>query len=77
MDLIGSMKTFARVIECGSFSAVARETGLSQPTISKQVAALEFHLGTKLISRSTRQIKASVFPDDLQRTVPMRFVAPQ
>lgn len=56
MDLIGSMRTFTRVVESGSFSAVARETGFSQPTISKQVAALETHLGTKLIRRSTRQI---------------------
>ncbi|MHB1943028.1 MAG: LysR family transcriptional regulator [Acidiferrobacteraceae bacterium] len=56
MNLLTSMKLFARVVECGSFSAVAREAGLSQPTISKQVAALEQHLGSKLIRRSTRQI---------------------
>lgn len=56
MDLLASMKIFARVVECGSFSAVARETGLSQPTISKQVSALEKHLGAKMIRRSTRQI---------------------
>lgn len=56
MNLLISMNLFARVVECGSFSAVARETGLSQPTISKQVAALEQHLGSKLIRRSTRRI---------------------
>lgn len=50
------MTIFRRVAEAGSFSAVARETRLSQPTISKQVAALEARLGVKLISRSTRQL---------------------
>lgn len=57
MDIVTGMKTFARLVECGSFTAAARATGLSQPTISKQIAALEQHLGCKLIRRSTRQIK--------------------
>lgn len=57
MDVLHSMSVFRRVVENGSFSAVARETGLSQPTVSKHIAALEQRLGTKLLSRSTRQIK--------------------
>jgi len=40
----------------GSFSAVARETRLSQPTVSKHIAALEERLGTRLLNRSTRQL---------------------
>lgn len=56
MDLITSMSIFKRVVETGSFSAVARETGLSQPTVSKHVAELENRLGTKLLNRSTRQL---------------------
>jgi len=51
-----SMAVFRRVAEAGSFSAVARETGLSQSTVSKHVAALEQRLGTKLLNRSTRQL---------------------
>lgn len=47
---------FRRVVEAKSFSAVARETGLSQPTISKHISALEKHLEVKLLTRSTRQI---------------------
>jgi len=50
------MQIFRRVSESGSFSAVSREMGLSQPTVSKQIAALEENLSTKLLSRSTRQI---------------------
>lgn len=50
------MQIFRRVSESGSFSAVSREMGLSQPTVSKQIAALEEYLATKLLSRSTRQL---------------------
>ncbi|MCK4871040.1 MAG: LysR family transcriptional regulator [Gammaproteobacteria bacterium] len=56
MDRISAMQIFRRVVEAGSFSAVSREMQLSQPTVSKQIAALEDHLGTKLLSRSTRQL---------------------
>ena len=56
MDKISAMQIFRRVSESGSFSAVSREMGLSQPTVSKQIAALEENLSTKLLSRSTRQI---------------------
>ncbi|MFP3632837.1 LysR family transcriptional regulator, partial [Burkholderia sp. SIMBA_045] len=48
--------TFVRVVERGSFSAVAREMQTSQPTISKLLRALEIRLGAKLITRSTRQL---------------------
>ena len=50
------MQVFRRVVETGSFSAVSREMNLSQSTVSKQVAALEDYLGSKLLSRSTRQL---------------------
>jgi Bacterial regulatory helix-turn-helix protein, lysR family len=47
--------TFVRVVECGSFSSVARELGLGQPAVSKQVAALEANLGAELIRRTSRR----------------------
>lgn len=56
MDALDAMAIFARVVERGSFSAVAREIGLSQPTISKQVSLLEKRLGGRLFVRSTRQL---------------------
>lgn len=56
MDRLFSMSVFRRVAESGSFSAVARETNLTQPTISKHVAALEEQLGSKLLIRSSRQL---------------------
>ena len=57
MNRLDAMQLFRRVVEAGSFSAVAREVGVSQPTVSKQIAALESHLRTKLINRSTRQLQ--------------------
>lgn len=56
MDTLEAMAIFVRVVERGSFSAVARELGTTQPTVSKQISALEQHLGGRLIARSTRQL---------------------
>lgn len=56
MDTLEAMSVFVRVVERGSFSAVARELGTTQPTISKQISALEQRLGGRLIARSTRQL---------------------
>ncbi|KOY02438.1 LysR family transcriptional regulator [Pseudomonas nunensis] len=56
MDTLDAMSIFTRVVERGSFSAVARELGLSQPTISKQIGALEKRLGGQLFARSTRNL---------------------
>jgi LysR family transcriptional regulator for bpeEF and oprC len=50
------MHSFARVVETGSFSAVARELGTGQPNVSRHIAALERHLGTRLLHRSTRKL---------------------
>jgi DNA-binding transcriptional LysR family regulator len=56
MDRIDLMRTFVRVVERGSFSSVARELGLGQPAVSKQVAALEADLGAELIRRTSRRM---------------------
>ncbi|MEJ5061744.1 MULTISPECIES: LysR family transcriptional regulator [unclassified Pseudomonas] len=56
MDKLNAMTVFVRVVERGSFSAVAREMHTSQPTISKVLRTLEAGLGGKLITRSTRKL---------------------
>jgi len=56
MDQLGAMKIFTRVVETGSFSAVAREMHTGQPAISKQVAALEDRLGVRLLNRTSRKL---------------------
>src|SRR6201984_1061959 len=50
------MQIFVRVIEKGSFSSVARERGIGQPAVSKQISALENELGTELMHRTSRSI---------------------
>jgi DNA-binding transcriptional LysR family regulator len=54
MDLIGSLRVFARVAELGSFSAVARELHESHSVVTRQIGNLEAHLGARLFQRTTR-----------------------
>ena len=56
MDKLDAMQMFVRVIEKGSFSSVAKERGIGQPAVSKQISALEDELGTELIHRTSRSI---------------------
>ncbi|MEM7159868.1 MAG: LysR family transcriptional regulator [Myxococcota bacterium] len=56
MDRLNAYGSFLRVVEAGSFSAAARELGVTQPTISKQIAALEAELETALLVRTTRKL---------------------
>lgn len=56
MDRLSAMANFVRVVEAGGFSAVARELQTTQSAVSKQVAALEKHLGVRLLSRTTRSL---------------------
>ncbi len=56
MDLLASMRAFVRAVETGSLAAAARDLGVGQPAVSKQVAALEAHLGASLARRSTRSL---------------------
>ncbi|MCJ2083297.1 LysR family transcriptional regulator [Methylobacterium sp. J-090] len=50
------MSSFVRVVERGSLSAVARERGVGQSTITRHLAELEAALGVTLLSRTTRRV---------------------
>ncbi|TPM26887.1 LysR family transcriptional regulator [Mesorhizobium sp. B2-3-5] len=54
--LLEHIRTFVRTVETGSFTAVAVEQGQSQPTVSRQISALEDHLGVRLLQRTTRAL---------------------
>jgi DNA-binding transcriptional LysR family regulator len=56
MDQIAAMRMFVRVVNSGNFSAVARATGMGQPAVSKQITALEAHLGAQLLRRTSRSL---------------------
>jgi len=59
MDRITAVQLFLRVVETGSFSKAAAELGITQPTATKAVAAIEQRLGARLLHRSTRGIAAT------------------
>lgn len=50
------MRTFVRVAERGSFSAIARELGVGQSTVTRHLRDIEAALGTPLLSRTTRRV---------------------
>lgn len=56
MDRLEAMRAFVRVAEVGSFSAVAQQAGVARSVVTRQIAALEAHLGTRLMARSTRRL---------------------
>jgi LysR family transcriptional regulator, regulator for bpeEF and oprC len=56
MDRLDAIGLFVRVVDNGSFSAVARMLGVGQPAVSKQIAALETHLGAQLLQRTSRSV---------------------
>ncbi|MEE4889803.1 LysR family transcriptional regulator [Pseudomonas alliivorans] len=56
MDRLLLMSCFVRTVETGSFSAAGRDLGLGQPNVSRYVTALEDHLQTRLLHRSTRKL---------------------
>ena len=54
MDRLAAMQVFVRVAEAGSFTAVADQMNVARSAVTRQIAALESHLGVKLMARSTR-----------------------
>jgi DNA-binding transcriptional LysR family regulator len=64
MDLLGALGVLVRVVETGSFSAVARERELSQAAVARQVSQLEDHFGVRLFHRTTRKLSLT---DDGER----------
>ena len=56
MDRLQAMEMFVRVVETGSFSKAAQEFATTQPTVTKQVAAIESRLKVRLLNRNTRGV---------------------
>jgi DNA-binding transcriptional LysR family regulator len=56
MERFASMRSFRAVLEHQGFAAAAKALGVSKTTISKQVTALEVHLGATLLHRTTRRL---------------------
>ncbi len=56
-DKLLALRLFVSVARTGSFSAAARELDLSQPSVSRVIAALEKEIGAALVTRTTRALK--------------------
>lgn len=52
---------FARVVDEGSFTRAAARLGIPKSTVSRRVAALETHLGERLLLRTTRRLTVTEF----------------
>jgi DNA-binding transcriptional LysR family regulator len=55
MDRLTSMRVFLRVVDEGGFAAAARALDMSPAVVTRLVADLEDHLGTRLLQRTTRR----------------------
>ena len=58
--LLRNLQTFLVIVEEGGFSAAARRLGITQPSVSEQVRALEEYFGQPLFARPTRNARLSV-----------------
>lgn len=56
MDRLQSMRVFAKVVEQGSFARAGTAMEMSNAVITRHVADLEQHLGTRLLNRTTRSL---------------------
>lgn len=56
MDRLHSLRVFQRVVDEGGFAAAARALDLSPAVVTRLVADLEHHLGTRLLHRTTRRV---------------------
>ncbi|WP_323120367.1 LysR family transcriptional regulator [Burkholderia alba] len=56
MDMLENMRLFVRVVEAGSFTAVAKEIDATTAQVSRAVSNLEAHVQTRLLHRTTRHL---------------------
>lgn len=59
MDRLDAMRTFARVVEAGSFTKAAETLHTNKTSVTQLVQQLEAHLRVKLLNRTTRQVNVT------------------
>jgi DNA-binding transcriptional LysR family regulator len=57
MDDVRRLRTLVEVAKRGSFSAAADALAFTQPSISRQIAALEAEVGVRLLERDARRVR--------------------
>ncbi|EHP41567.1 LysR family transcriptional regulator [Cupriavidus basilensis OR16] len=53
---LNNLYFFAKVVECGSYTAAAEALGLQTSKLSRRIGALEAELGVRLLNRTTRKL---------------------
>jgi LysR family transcriptional regulator for bpeEF and oprC len=56
MDRLDALKVFCAVVETGGFRKAADKLGISTPSVTNQIVALETHFNIKLLNRTTRSM---------------------
>lgn len=56
MDQLSAMRVFVRVVETGNFSRAATALNMPKTSVTNMVQALEAHLSTRLLNRTTRRV---------------------
>ncbi len=81
MDRVSEMRTLVAVADAGSFSEAAKRLGLTPPTVTRSIAALEQRLGARLFVRTTRSVRATEagaqFAEDARRLLAEMDLAQQ
>jgi DNA-binding transcriptional LysR family regulator len=73
-DQLSALRLFVRVARTGSFTRAALENHISQPTVSRTIAAHEEEIGAKLFTRTTRALTLTdAGADYLDRVEPVLF----
>lgn len=65
MELLRALSTFVRVVDLGSFSAVAREENTSHTAVTRLIGQMEDHFGVRLFQRTTRHLSLTEEGQDL------------
>ena len=63
MDRFAAMTAFVTVVDRRGFAPAARQLGLSPSAVTRMVAALEERLATRLLQRTTRQVRTTLDGD--------------
>jgi DNA-binding transcriptional LysR family regulator len=73
VDRLHLMRVFVAVAETEGFATGARRLDISPPAATRAIAALETHLGVKLLNRTTRHVRATEsglrYLDDARRVL--------
>lgn len=64
MGRLRSMQVFERVASEGGFAPAARALNMSPPVVTRLIAELEAHLGTRLFQRTTRRVRLTDAGED-------------